>query len=162
MLSTFEGIDLLDSVLGMSSPRALSGADQARLAEAHVLTSKLFQVVHRAQADFEAVAGEFGLTALQARTLLWLVQPCPMGSLAKHLSCDASNVTGLADRLQRLGLVERVPGADRRIKLLSLTPSGTETRAKLAKRVGAGSTVSARLSATQRRQLSKLLDELLA
>ena len=137
-------------------------ADAALLAESHELSGKLFMVSERARSDFASIAEAFNLTALQARTVLWLEHPSAMRDLADHLACDASNVTGLADRLQRLGLVERVPGADRRIKLLSLTPSGTVTRAKLAKRVGAGSTVSARLSATQRRQLSKLLDELLA
>lgn len=142
--------------------RGLSDADQVRLAEAHALTGKLFAVIHRAQAAFEAVAAEFGLTALQARTLLWLEQPSTMGSVADHLSCDASNVTGLADRLERLGLVERIPGADRRVKLLSLTRSGAQTRSELAKRVGVASTVTARLDATQRRQLSELLDELLS
>lgn len=146
----------------MSSEPVLSDADRARLGEAHALTGKLFQVVQRAQDDFAAVAATLGLTALQARTLLWLEEPRSMGSLAEHLSCDASNVTGLADRLGRLGLVERVTGSDRRVKLLSLTPAGADNRAELAKRVAAGSTVSARLDADQRRRLSDLLDELLA
>lgn len=59
-------------------------------------------------ADFAAIASEFGLTPLQARSVLDLESPQPMGSLADHLACEPSNVTGLADRLQALGLVERV------------------------------------------------------
>ena len=136
-------------------------AHDPALAEAHALTGKLFRAVHRAQADFEAIAQEFGLTSLQARTLLWLEEPRAMRTIAEHLSCDASNVTGLADRLTRLGMVERVAGADRRVKLLSLTEGGARTREELARRVGAGSTVSARLTAAQRRQLSDLLDRLI-
>lgn len=135
-------------------------ADDADLARAHALTGKLFRAVHQAQADFEAMAGEFGLTALQARTLLWLEQPRAMRSLAEHLSCDASNVTGLADRLQRLGMVERVPGEDRRVKLLRLTDQGLATRAGLAQRVAAGSTVVARLSKAEQARLADLLDKL--
>ena len=34
-------------------------------------------------------------------------QPVPMGRLADTLGCDASNVTGLVDRLEARGLVER-------------------------------------------------------
>ena len=36
-----------------------------------------------------------------------------MGRLAETLSCDASNVTGLVDRLEARGLVQRQPSAER-------------------------------------------------
>ncbi|MBC6446179.1 MarR family winged helix-turn-helix transcriptional regulator [Actinokineospora xionganensis] len=134
----------------------------ARLAEARDLGVKLFRVVRQMEQDFEVVAASLGLTRLQARTLLGLEQPIPMRDLATTMSCDASNVTGLADRLQRLGLIERVPGADRRVKLLSLTEQGKSLRVELADRVAAGSTVSARLDKAERAQLEALLDKLLA
>ena len=38
-------------------------------------------------------------------------RPMPMGRLAETLFCDASNVTGLVDRLEARGLVERRPSA---------------------------------------------------
>lgn len=133
--------------------RAASGPPEQQAADHHRQ--------ERGADDFEAIAAGFGLTALQARTLLWLEEPSAMSSLAEHLQCDASNVTGLADRLDRLGLVTRVPGADRRVKLLSLTPAGLQTRTSLARKVAAGSTVTARLTPAQRRQLSDLLDLLL-
>lgn len=136
-------------------------ADRTDLGATFELTRKLFLSVARAQEDFGAIAEEFGLTALQARTLLWLESPRAMREVADHLSCDASNVTGLADRLQRLGMVERVAGEDRRVKLLSLTEQGVTARTELARRVAAGSTVAARLSATERAQLSTLLDKLI-
>lgn len=134
----------------------------ARLAEAHDLGAKLFRVVRRMEQDFEAVATSLGLTPLQARTLLGLEEPIPMRGLAGIMSCDASNVTGLADRLERLGLIERVPGADRRVKLLSLTERGASLRAELEERVISDSTVSARLSGPERAQLDALLQKLLA
>lgn len=134
----------------------------ARLAEAHDLSAKLFRIVRRMEQDFEAVAASLGLTPLQARTLLGLEEPMPMRGLAGMMACDASNVTGLADRLERLGLIERVPGVDRRVKLLSLTERGTSLRAELAERVASGSTVSARLSRPERAQLDTLLEKLLA
>ena len=53
-----------------------------------------------------------------------------MSSLAGMLFCDASNVTGIVDRLEARGLIERRPAAqDRRVKLLALTPAGEQVRA---------------------------------
>lgn len=133
----------------------------ARLAESRELTNKLFQVVERAKSDFAAIAAEHDLTALQARTLLMVQEPAAMRELADHLGCDASSVTGLADRLEKRGVVERSAGSDRRVKLLRLTDEGRRLRAELARRVGEASTVTARLDGAQRRALSALLDRLL-
>ena len=131
------------------------------LAEVHALTSRLLGVAERARADFAAVVGEFGLTPLQARTILWLERPSAMRCLADQLHCDASNVTGLADRLQAQGLIERVPTDDRRVKLLQLTPDGRRLREAVAARVAEGATVSSRLNQDERAQLRGLLDKLL-
>ena len=135
---------------------------RSKLGESRALSGRLFQVAERVRADFADVVGEVGLTPLQARTVLWLEEPSAMRGLARHLDCDASNVTGLADRLEELGVVERVPGADRRVKLLRLTPRGARVRTDLAERVAAGSTVTAKLTAVERTQLMGLLDKLLA
>jgi len=132
------------------------------LAEAHYLSRLLFQVGERARADFAAVVAECGLTAVQARVVLWLGEPSSMSSLANHLACDASNVTGIADRLAAAGLLSRVPGADRRITLLQLTPEGRAVRADLADRVAQGSTVMAKLDDGERRHLTRLLTKLLS
>jgi len=134
----------------------------SELGESRALSGRLFQVAERVRADFADVVGEVGLTPLQARTVLWLAEPSAMRGLAQHLECDASNVTGLADRLEELGVVERVPGADRRVKLLRLTRRGATVRADLEDRVAAGSTVTAKLTALERTQLMGLLDKLLA
>lgn len=134
----------------------------SRLADARWLSHALLQVAERVRVDFADVVGELGLTPIQARALLWLEQPAAMRGLAEHLCCDASNVTGLADRLEAQGLVQRVPGCDRRVKLLQLTPAGAALRADLAERVGRGSTVTAQLTAEERRQLAGLLAKLLA
>lgn len=132
------------------------------LTEAHALTSQLFDVVERARADFADVAASLGLTPLQARSLLWLKQPAPMRELAAHLACEPSNVTGLADRLEKAGLVERAPTDDRRVRLLQLTAGGSRLRADLTQKLAAGSTVTARLNAADRQALGRLLTKLLA
>lgn len=134
----------------------------ASLAEAHDLSRQLLRVAERARSDFTDLVAEFGMTPVQARAVLWLEKPSTMSSLAEHLTCDASNITGLADRLSEAGLVERVTGTDRRVKLLQLTSSGTRLRTGLAGRVARGSTVTAKLNATERRQLAILLGKLLA
>lgn len=51
--------------------------------------------------------------------------PLPMGSVAEVLSCDASTLTGIADRLEERHLIRRqIDPTDRRVKLLALTDTG--------------------------------------
>ena len=112
----------------------------------------------RARTDFDAAAAGLGLTGQQARALLFLHEPRPMSDLADHLQCDRSNITGIADRLEPRGAIERVAGADRRVKLLRLTPAGRHRSA--AAEVGRPRLhlVVAKLNKQQRAQLAELLD----
>ena len=59
-----------------------------------------------------------------------------MSALAETLWCDASNVTGIVDKLESRGLIER-QGAehDRRIRQLAVTERGRRLRDKLNARV---------------------------
>ena len=51
--------------------------------------------------------------------------PLPMGTVAEVLSCDASTLTGIADRLEERHLIQRqIDPTDRRVKLLALTDAG--------------------------------------
>ncbi|MEU9234768.1 MarR family winged helix-turn-helix transcriptional regulator [Streptomyces subrutilus] len=77
--------------------------------------------------DFAAAAAHHGLTSTQARVLAQLDGPVPMRGLARLLVCDASNVTGIVDRLEARELVRREPDpADRRVKNVVATDSGRE------------------------------------
>lgn len=77
--------------------------------------------------DFAAAAAHHGLTSTQARVLAQLDGPVPMRGLAKLLVCDASNVTGIVDRLEARELVRRAPDpADRRVKNVVATDAGRE------------------------------------
>jgi DNA-binding MarR family transcriptional regulator len=88
--------------------------------------------------------------------------PIPMSRLAEALSCDASNVTGLIDRLEARGLVQRRPAAgDRRVKVLDLTPVGVRIRDQLLSRTRHRSHPLSRLSADEQRTLIRLLEKLL-
>lgn len=81
---------------------------------------------------FMDVVEEFELTPPLFAAIKALDEPCPMRDVASHLSCDASYVTGLADRLESLGFVERRPDpSDRRVKQLALTERGRQVRDKV-------------------------------
>ncbi|MFI0978445.1 MarR family winged helix-turn-helix transcriptional regulator [Streptomyces sp. NPDC021093] len=79
--------------------------------------------------DFTLAAATAGLTASQAKTLSVLrSSPAPMRALATTLACDASNITGIVDRLEKRELVRREPSAtDRRVKNVVLTEHGETT-----------------------------------
>ncbi|MET9608217.1 MarR family transcriptional regulator [Streptomyces sp. NPDC006512] len=77
--------------------------------------------------DFAAAAARYGLTSTQARVLAQLEGPVPMRGLAALLVCDASNVTGIVDRLEARDLVRREPSpADRRVKNVIATDAGRD------------------------------------
>src|SRR5436190_21515076 len=89
-------------------------------------------------AHFAAAVAEVDLAPAQARALheLDLERPISMRELAERLKSDPSNVTGLIDRLEARGLVERRPDSnDRRIKGLALTAAGARLRARLFARL---------------------------
>jgi DNA-binding MarR family transcriptional regulator len=79
------------------------------------------------------VARQFGLTMQQAKILIRLDdQPPTFGELATALGCDKTNITGMVDRLHRLGLVHRVPdAADRRVVRAELTKQGVALTADI-------------------------------
>ncbi|MFC0601639.1 MarR family winged helix-turn-helix transcriptional regulator [Streptomyces palmae] len=78
--------------------------------------------------DFSAAATRHGLTGTQAKVLAHLGGgPLPMRGLADRLVCDASNITGIVDRLEDQGLVRREPSpTDRRVKNVVITSLGRE------------------------------------
>ncbi len=92
----------------------------------------LFQLVDRLKCHFEDRVSELDLSPQQAMALLNLDEALPMRHLAGLMRCDASNVTGIVDRLERRGLVERKALAgDRRVKYLTLTREGKQLRSRL-------------------------------
>ena len=106
---------------------------------------------------------EFELSPAQCHVLHLIEpgRPLPMGRLAETLSCDASNVTGLVDRLETRGLIRRQPSAgDRRVKVLQLTPAGSRLRTQLLRRMTGRSLPLSRLSLDQQRTLVTILEAL--
>jgi MarR family transcriptional regulator, organic hydroperoxide resistance regulator len=114
---------------------------------------------------FIATAAGLDLSPPQAHALKALRpgHPIAMRQLASTLRCDASNITGIVDRLEARGLVERRVGADdRRVKALVVTPAGEALRARLLERLAEVPAGFSRLSPAEQRQLRDLLRRLVA
>lgn len=76
----------------------------------------------------------YGLTEATWLPLLYLSRAkrrMNQKDLAAALSLDTSTVVRLLDDLQSSGLIERREGADRRAKMLHLTPQGRSTVAEV-------------------------------
>jgi DNA-binding MarR family transcriptional regulator len=116
------------------------------------------------RAALPPVAAELELSPAQCHVLHLLEpdRPLPMGRLARVLACDASNVTGLVDRLESRGLVRRRPSPeDRRVKVLILTPTGARLRTLLVARMTEPPAALERLSVREQRALARILARLL-
>jgi DNA-binding MarR family transcriptional regulator len=124
----------------------------------------LMQLFFAQRANLPPLAAELELSPAQCHVLHRIEpgRPMPMGQLAETLACDASNVTGLVDRLESRGLVRRRPSAaDRRVKVLELTPTGARLRTLLLDRMTTAPTALARLSEREQRALVRILTRLL-
>lgn len=120
-------------------------------------------VVARYYEEYDRAAAEHSLTGAQARVLgLLSIQPMPMRRIAQKLKCEPSNVTGIVDRLESRGLVERRPDpADRRVKLAAPTEQGRSTARQLRDGLNFAREPLADLSAAERTVLRDLLRRML-
>ena len=115
------------------------------------------------RANLPPLAAELELSPVQCQVLHLIEpgQPIPMRRLAETLACDASNVTGLVDRLEARGLVRRLPSPqDRRVKVLELTPHGLRLRTLIVGRLATPPALE-RLTTEEKRALARLLSRLL-
>lgn len=118
-------------------------------------------LLDRFKLEVNALAEANGLTRMQAFVLYSLYRQgdCKgMGKVAEAMRCDASNITGIVDRLVSGGFVVRKENErDRRAKCLCLTPRGEAVVKKvlddLTERIGGN------LNASERDQLHILLQK---
>ncbi len=93
----------------------------------------LAMLLLRSKQRLGVLATEYDITGVQA-TLLLILEPnksVKMSYLAEMFECDASNVTGITDRLEQVHLINREQDlTDRRIRLISLTDNGSQLRKK--------------------------------
>lgn len=98
----------------------------------------LVELLLSAKGWWMAVCAELDLTPAQGHALRSLdpESPVPMSTLAGSMWCDASNITGIVDKLESRGLISRQAAEhDRRIKQLVVTDKGRKLRSKLNSRV---------------------------
>lgn len=136
-------------------------ADAKEPGDTRELVDQLFRAAHEVERKLALIAARHDLTVQQVMLLRALEQPIPMSTLAEAKGCDPSNVTGLVDRIGRLGLVERLTDSqDRRVRLLSLTPEGTRIRDRIDEELADAIGNSFAGSGSERAQLSRLLREM--
>ena len=146
--------------------KARAGAPPRGSAVAREIWELLVELsLSRLRRRFIATVTELDLSPPQAHALKVLRpgHPIAMRELADGLHCDPSNITGIVDRLEGRGLVERrtAPG-DRRIKTLLLTGDGERLRARLLDRLSAPPPAIAELSDEDQRRLLELLRRVVA
>jgi len=92
------------------------------------LAGLVVELMDRTRQAVREVGEEEGLSIPQLDVLRRLREgPSPMRRLAVQMNCEASNLTGLVDRLESRGLVERQPHPeDRRVKCVGLTEAGEQ------------------------------------
>ena len=110
-----------------SQPGAASDSGATEYPTVEDVVTAFVAVMGRIGQHFFQRSAEFDLSPQQAKAFHELRHPLSMGELAERLLCDASNVTGIVDRLEARGLVERQPDPDdRRVRRLVLTAEGRE------------------------------------
>ncbi len=111
--------------------------------------------------QYFAEVGLLGITPPHGHALTALVQPRRMRELAELMSCDASYVTSVVDRLEGLGLVQRrLSTQDRRVTEVALTSSGEAAVVRLQAAMSRPPEVLLNLSEADQRTLIRILGKL--
>ncbi|MZE52288.1 MarR family transcriptional regulator [Streptomyces sp. SID5770] len=120
-------------------------------------------VVARYYEEYEQAAAQHALTGAQARVLgLLSLEPLPMRRIAQKLKCEPSNITGIVDRLEARGLVERRPAPDdRRVKLAVPTEEGRAVARRLRESLDFAREPLGELTEVERALLRDLLKRML-
>ncbi len=98
----------------------------------------LLQIIQSERTRWAATWQDLDLTPAQGFMLLKLARlgPGPMSALAEAMQCDASNITGLVDKLEARGFLARGADAqDRRVKVLSTTAAGAAACEEIENRI---------------------------
>ncbi|MFF4712920.1 MarR family winged helix-turn-helix transcriptional regulator [Streptomyces eurythermus] len=127
-------------------------------AERRELLRRMLGFAHHHHTRLAERTAELGLTPAQAKALYFVATSPTTGRLAKRLHCDASNLTGIVDRLEALGFIERyTDSVDRRVKRLAITETGRHVRLQVERAMFDVPELDV-LSAEQQTQLSGLME----
>jgi len=124
---------------------------------------RAFRAVNRAS---NRALKRYGLSAEQAHILLvlWLEGPMRMTDLQRIVMLSSGTLTGAIDRMERADLVRRVADADdrRAWRVEPVEPEGASRRIIEAALEKIEEDYFAALSASERRELLRLLDKVTA
>jgi len=101
--------------------------------EAHAL---LVVIGKRLERSADTFFKEIDLSAAQFDIMrfLWRQDHLTLGELSQFCGCAPANITGLVDRLEKKGLLERSPDPhDRRVARIALTEEGQKLREPTAR-----------------------------
>jgi DNA-binding MarR family transcriptional regulator len=101
--------------------------------------------------------------AIALGRLTQLPDQSTVGALARSLGCNMGNLSGTLDRLEEAGCIERIVGpADRRARLIRVTPKGRKTKAQMTRNFQSGRVCSAlkRMSAQELEVLTEMIGRL--
>jgi len=94
------------------------------------------RVMRRVYEHYESRLSPYNLTAPQYMVLmaLWINNGITIGELGQRVALDGSTVTGILDRMEKNGYVERRPNAeDRRSALVYLTEKAQKVSPQIMK-----------------------------
>jgi len=120
----------------------------------------LLEILLAERVRLPAIAADLALSPMQCHVLRLLEpgKPVQMRHLADCLGCDASNVTGIVDRLEARGLLERRAAAhDRRVRVLAVTRRGATLRTRVLTRLAEPPAAIASLTPIEQRRLCTIL-----
>jgi DNA-binding MarR family transcriptional regulator len=126
----------------------------------------MLQVIQLVKHRLHGVAEKHDLSIMQLSAFMALQSDAmvPMSALSHQLACDASSITGIVDRLEARGLVERRDNpADRRLKMVALTKTGAALQHEVTTEVVALEDARLRpiLSPDEQQELKRLLKKIL-
>jgi DNA-binding MarR family transcriptional regulator len=125
--------------------------------------SLVFRLTQEGKNHTSAVSREFGLTGPQCYLLIQLdpAKPVTMVALAAAKDCDPSNITGLVDKLEMKGYIQRRPDPkDRRVRMIAVTEVGSKVRTQLLARLSEPPPSVALLSQPDKKILYRILRDL--
>jgi MarR family transcriptional regulator, organic hydroperoxide resistance regulator len=123
------------------------------------LAQKFYELLVRHRTAMRDVIVDEGLSPPLMATLHMLGDAAmTMRELAESIGLEPSNLTGIVDRLEARGLVERQSSPDdRRIKRVTLTRAGSAVRRRLIERLQRPTPWMLTLSRTDQKQLLAIL-----
>ena len=123
-MTIYSEIDIPDSII--LAVNKMNAKNELIIKEIVLLVRRLVKVISY---DSQKISRQFGLTGPQSVILRNLLDNGAISSadLSRIAYVTPSNITGIIDRLQNKGLVERIRVKDdRRVALITLTQSGRE------------------------------------